>query len=492
MGKDREGKFHPGKGKPSGINKEEGLGLQHTDPENMDQYNELTDKYTSDADELSPSVPLKNINRNTNKGKTGKSGKKRTDSGKKGSGPANDQGGQTLQQGAGDTDPTPSLFEPEMLPGRLTRERFTEIANFRDGYVVTIYLGRPQNARDNKLNFSNRLKESETILEDRDTGKPHVEAVAGRARELLQNEDFWSRHQAHQLAFFLSKGGLRVMVLDQEVEPRRVVDISFYVTPLVHFLVDEKYFFINVVSKKGCSLYRADRSGINPVPVVIPGEREDVKSIPEKDDAVVRTMEGGYQGGHFRGASEAKADDKTITSIFFEAIDDIFWKEVLHDENVPMLLAGVEYVVSLYRNVSDYKFIYEEYLKGNREQQDAQELYRDAMDVMRPFFDENLRKALEEYGERSATETTSTVLAEIIPAAYYGRVAHLFVQVGEHVWGAFDPDKNRLELDHSPDEGGEDLIDNAVEKTIINGGEVFLMEKDKMPADSKMAAIFRY
>ncbi|MFN2458055.1 MAG: hypothetical protein ABR502_07635 [Chitinophagaceae bacterium] len=32
MAKDRTGKFHPGKGKPSGINKEEGLGLHSTEP----------------------------------------------------------------------------------------------------------------------------------------------------------------------------------------------------------------------------------------------------------------------------------------------------------------------------------------------------------------------------------------------------------------------------------------------------------------------------
>ena len=30
MGKDANGVFHPGKGKPSGVNKEEGLGLQNT------------------------------------------------------------------------------------------------------------------------------------------------------------------------------------------------------------------------------------------------------------------------------------------------------------------------------------------------------------------------------------------------------------------------------------------------------------------------------
>ncbi len=52
MSKDKNGVFHPGKGKPSGANKEEGLGLQATEPEKLEEYLEITD--TIGEDELSP------------------------------------------------------------------------------------------------------------------------------------------------------------------------------------------------------------------------------------------------------------------------------------------------------------------------------------------------------------------------------------------------------------------------------------------------------
>lgn len=70
MGKDRDGTFHPGKGKPSGANKEEGLGAQATPPEKMNEYNEMTEKYTSGPDELAPNVHLLHPNRNTSKANT--------------------------------------------------------------------------------------------------------------------------------------------------------------------------------------------------------------------------------------------------------------------------------------------------------------------------------------------------------------------------------------------------------------------------------------
>ena len=74
MGKDQNGTFHPVKGKPSGANKEEGLGLQATPAEKIDEYTTITEKYTTGEDELAPGVPLKHPNRNTSKGETTKTG----------------------------------------------------------------------------------------------------------------------------------------------------------------------------------------------------------------------------------------------------------------------------------------------------------------------------------------------------------------------------------------------------------------------------------
>jgi hypothetical protein len=74
MSKDQNGTFHPGKGKPSGANKEEGLGFTSTPPEKLEEYLDITDKYTIDADELAPGVPLRHPNRNTSKGEETKTG----------------------------------------------------------------------------------------------------------------------------------------------------------------------------------------------------------------------------------------------------------------------------------------------------------------------------------------------------------------------------------------------------------------------------------
>lgn len=382
--------------------------------------------------------------------------------------------------------------EPDMLPGLLAPERFSEIADYKAPVCISIYTHPPGSVPENKSHYKAQLAELRAMVLDSGMTPVDATGLLQSAEQLLENEDFWIRHQSSQLVFFISVEMFHCMVLSEPTITTRVVEKSFYVTPLLPFLKDDNYFFVNVVSKKGCKLFRADKKGIQPVPVLLPAELEDVKDLPETNAPAFRTLEGGSQNGRFHGAAESTLDDKTMMSICFEAIDDVFWKQVLRNEHVPMLLAGVEYVLPIYKSVSDYKFIWHEYLKGNREQQDSAALYADAMKVMKPYFDSSLNKALEDYGNLSGTDRTSSMIADIIPAAYYARISHLFVQKGEFIWGLFHEESSMLELNHSPDEGGEDLIDNVVVKTISNGGSVFLLEKDQMPANSKLAAIFRY
>ncbi|HSF45411.1 MAG TPA: hypothetical protein VLA58_05350 [Chitinophagaceae bacterium] len=419
MGKDREGKFHPGKGSPAGNIKEEGLGL--------------------------------NVLNSVEK-----------------------------------------VGLPEQIPGVLTKERFTELAGYEGECCISIYLEKPDNPTDNETRFRSQLSELEKVMSDRGMSDQDRRGLLDRAKSILGESDFWLQHQRDQLAFFIAKDVFKYLVINDTAPAERIFENSFYVTPLLPLLRRDSYFYINVISKKGCRLYKADMTGIQPVPIIIPQEVADTKAIPEKDDAVYRSMDSGNLNKANLHGTDNKLDDKELTAGFFEAIDDFFWKEALHDETVPMLLAGVESVLPIYKSVTDYKNLWPVYLTGSREQQDIQELHKDAMELMKPYFEERMTKALEDYGNKSAGDLTSSLLAEIIPGAYYSRIAVLFVKRGEHVWGKFNMEENILELAHTPDEGGEDLIDNAVTQTIRNGGEVFLLDGDKMPADSQMAAVFRY
>lgn len=493
MGKDEKGVFHPGKGMPSGANKEEGLGIQATDPDKMDDYIEMTEKYTNGADELDPSVPIRHPNRNTSKGENSF----------KANGNGNANRTDNYRSSVVPVDNGEPVSAIEQLPGTLTRERFTELANYKGDVCISIFLkthqgGNAVNEQHDLVNFKNQLQEINRKLGESGKDSNEIQKLLAPAYDLLRNSDFWT-NQSPGLAVFISEEYCKYIKMPvAPATEELVIEPTFYITPLVPIITREEYFYILVISKQCAKVFKADFWGIQPVPLDLPQSIEEVKRLSSLDATTFRSGETGSRGptysqeGSYHGIGGGNPSDKDNALVYFEAVDDELWDQLLNKENAPVLLAGVEYVLPIYRSASDYKNIWPEVLTGNRERQEMSSLYADAMEVMKPYFDQRLNKALETYGNNLGTGLSTDTVAEIIPAAYYAKIDTLFVCKGAHLYGAFDEMSNQLNMHDTADEGGEDLIDNTVEKTIANGGNVFLLEQEQMPSKSPVAAYMRY
>ncbi|MCE7062309.1 hypothetical protein [Dyadobacter sp. CY343] len=58
--------------------------------------------------------------------------------------------------------------------------------------------------------------------------------------------------------------------------------------------------------------------------------------------------------------------------------------------------------------------------------------------------------------------------------------------------GTFDEAANELVIGDTESADSEDLLDEALIKTIQMGGEVYLLDQERMPAETAVAAVFRY
>jgi hypothetical protein len=486
MGKDRTGKYHPPKGKPSGAGKEEGLGIHPTDPDKLDQYLEITDKYTTGADELAPSVPVRHPNRHTSRGE----GHYRERSRK----PEEPDKAttETFKEEA-------QRVQPEELPGRITRDIFVELAAYNNAPAITLILpthrsGVAINEQNDNIAFKNVLQQAEKKLKENKVETDTIRKLLAPGYELLRNEEFWTSLSSG-LAVFIGADFFKYVKLPVEHQEKIVVNSSFYLSPLVPLMTSNAYFYLLVISKKQAKLFRVDAFGIQFIDVPeMPNGMDDVVHFEEKDDEkLFRTGSSGAGGGaNFHGIGSGKPDDKINISLYLEEVDDTIWKKILHTEHVPLVLAGVEYLIPIYRQVSDYKHVWEEALTGSHEHLDTTTLYEKAVTLMQPFFDQKVNKALELYGNQSATSLTSFDGRAIIPAAHYARVSHLFVARNEHIWGVFDEAANKITLSGDEAPGMEDLVDKAVVKAMASGAEVYFLEKEQMPGNAKMAAIMRY
>lgn len=386
---------------------------------------------------------------------------------------------------------------PEELVGNLTKDIFIELANYENPPCISILLpthraGKEINEQVDQTAFKSSLQQTEKILKERGTEQTIIKKILTPAYDLLRDEKLWYS-LSDGLAIYMADGFFKYLKLRAPLIQHVRVNNSFYVSPLVPFMVRPEYFYVLDLHKKLPRFYRADALGIEHLQIEeMPSGVDDVVHLEEKDDEKLFRTGGGTPGANYHGIGGGRTEDKENIALYFEEIDDTIWKSHLNKENVPLLLAGQEFLIPIYRSVSDYSNIWPEALTGNHQYQNDKELYEEAMQVMKPHFEMPLKRALENYGNKSATQLTSTVAGFIIPATWFGRVDCLFVKKGTRLWGVFNEQENKLNFMKDESDGAEDLIDKAVVKTIQNGGEVYFMEPDQMPESAELAAILRY
>ena len=134
----------------------------------------------------------------------------------------------------------------------------------------------------------------------------------------------------------------------------------------------------------------------------------------------------------------------------------------------------------------------EETIKGNPDQIKPEKLHKEGWKIVEPIFLREQKKAAELFDRLVKDEKASYRLNKIVSAAYFGKVATLFVTVGVQNWGTFDPDKNKVSQNPEKKPHDMDLLDFAALHTLLNGGIVYAVDQEKVPGRTEVAAIFRY
>jgi hypothetical protein len=156
------------------------------------------------------------------------------------------------------------------------------------------------------------------------------------------------------------------------------------------------------------------------------------------------------------------------------------------------LLAGVGYIIQIYKKVTHYNNVWDTALSGNREFENDATLYVEAMEAMHEYFERAKKQALADYGDKCMTPRTSHILDDIVRAAHHKRIEVLFVDKKSKFWGSFDEVNDQLTVHASEIPGDDNLVDTTMLKTVLSGGRVYMLDEEEMPVRRMMAAIMRY
>jgi len=188
-----------------------------------------------------------------------------------------------------------------------------------------------------------------------------------------------------------------------------------------------------------------------------------------------------------RGDDSAKAD---ILEYFSQV--DRGLQEILHEEDAPLVIAAVEYLHPLYHEANTYPHLIDKGIRGNPEHCRIETLQEQAWPLVEPIFQQAQAEARAQYERYAGTGRASHDLATIVPAAYEGRIETLFVALDRQQWGTYDTATRQVRMAQEAGATSEDLLNVVAIQTFLNSGTVYAVEPDAVPAQSPVAAMFRY
>jgi hypothetical protein len=379
----------------------------------------------------------------------------------------------------------------------LNREDVTKLAQKSDGLCVSIYMPAhrksPRSEQD-RTRFKNLVRRAEKTLKKR--GPRNIEKIIEPARRLLDDIDFWN-HQNNGLAVFANNDIFRYFRLPQRFAELLVVTDRFHTKPLLPLVSEEAGFHILALSQKHVRLLTATRFTVDELELEdIPKSLEEAMRYDVIDGQQLQLHRARGSGGQgaavFHGQVMGDEDNKEKIEQFLHRVDNGVTKRLSGDGSPPLVLAGVEFLQSMYREVSHYANILDEGVRGNPDERDSEELHRQAKKVVEPYFSASRHRAVELYRNLTGTEQASHDVKAIARAALHGRVSQLLVARDTEVWGTYDEKNDEVVRHEKRAPGDEDLLDFAAAQTLQHGGTVFVIDREEMPDHHLAAAVFRY
>ena len=113
-----------------------------------------------------------------------------------------------------------------------------------------------------------------------------------------------------------------------------------------------------------------------------------------KNIADALRSEGG--GRLFHGQGPGDEEQKVWIEQYLNLVDTSL-KEIFREQNAPLVLAGVDYLLPMYRKVSEYQNIMEAGITGNPDHLRPEELQEQAWPIVETYFRQDTKKTVEQY-----------------------------------------------------------------------------------------------
>jgi Bacterial archaeo-eukaryotic release factor family 3 len=289
----------------------------------------------------------------------------------------------------------------------------------------------------------------------------------------IEEEHDWSIG----LILYRSPDLFRHFWLRDTIEDFVTVSQTFQIRPLLSVVSREQKFYVLALSQKHTRLVTYTYQSRRELQLrrLAPQSLRAWRNTRVPDHVLDNRSAGGPSVGKMKGVLFGTNTDRErqeeYLKHFFKEIDKGV-HHILHGHTAPLILAGVEEEVAVYRRVNSYSRLMEQAVLGSPDAFEPNELHDRVMEIAREIPPPPLQKALDQLKEVFGTKLALSNMDEIAQRADEGRVADLLL--GEE------------------SEPQADLLNLAALKTLQHRGQAFSVKKSMLPPETDAVAILRY
>jgi hypothetical protein len=346
------------------------------------------------------------------------------------------------------------------------------------GPCITVVMPIP-NSAELAANLKSVLRSVRKQLAERHTDTKSADGLFAPIEQLAAN-----LHAAHtwsnSLIAFRSPSAFRHYWMRQRLQEMAEVGERFAIRPLLAALTREQRFHLLAIGRHHVRLFRSTPHQTEEVRLegIAPQDMQEFLHTRQPDHLLEDRMAAGPSVGTMPGvivgtSAESEKEQDRFRHFLKEVERGV--TKLLRRDGEPLLLAGVEYDVAIYRQLNSYPHLLAQAVHGSPERLTPPNLHDRAWEIVSQCPSEPLQKAMADYRQHSGAALVLGDAGAIGKAAAEGRVAGLFLSEDAGAAGQADDPWNMAALE-----------------TVLHGGWAFELNAADMPSKDSAAALLRF
>lgn len=272
-----------------------------------------------------------------------------------------------------------------------TRQQIQTLESYRAPNCLSIYAAYIPPASDdnpNRIELRNQLKEARKYLSENGLDDSQIDTLLKPANKLIDGPEFRGANYKHSSALFLSDNFFEYYRLPTKgIASSVTLNNRFHLRPINNIKTKNPKYYLLTVSHNGVQLFKGDNFILKKLKFQeFPTKLKTSLNIDEYDN-VMRFHRVGQaamskKSEKFHGQYDKKRLDKTLLSEYFHRIDRNLHR-IIRGKTTPLILAGVDYLLPIYRDANTFPFLLDDQITGNTEQTSLKSLRQQASAIIR-------------------------------------------------------------------------------------------------------------